>query len=45
MRALTEEFTKVVEDQIRRYPDQWLWIHKRWRTQPKGHPNFYAELE
>jgi KDO2-lipid IV(A) lauroyltransferase len=45
VRALTEKFTKVVEDEIRRYPDQWLWIHKRWRTQPKGQPNFYAELE
>lgn len=45
VRRLTEQFTKVVEDEIRRYPDQWLWIHKRWRTQPKGQRNFYAELE
>jgi KDO2-lipid IV(A) lauroyltransferase len=45
VRALTEQFTKIVENQIRRYPDQWLWIHKRWRTQPQGHANFYAELE
>ncbi len=45
VRRLTEKFTKVVEDEIRRYPDQWLWIHKRWRTRPKGQRNFYAELE
>jgi KDO2-lipid IV(A) lauroyltransferase len=45
VRQLTEKFTKIVEEQIRRYPDQWLWIHKRWRTQPKGKKNFYAALE
>lgn len=45
VRKLTEKFTEVVEDQIRRHPDQWLWIHKRWRTQPKGQRNFYAALE
>ena len=45
VRQLTEKFTNVVEDQIRRHPDQWLWIHKRWRTQPKGQPNFYATIE
>ena len=45
IRRLTEKFTNVIEEQIRRHPDQWLWIHKRWRTQPKGQPNFYAEIE
>jgi len=28
----TKRFTKVVEDAIREYPDQWLWIHQRWKT-------------
>src|SRR5262249_40119058 len=27
-------FTEVIEDSSRRYPDQWLWIHKRWKTRP-----------
>ena len=27
-------FTKVIEDMIRRYPDHWLWVHKRWKTLP-----------
>jgi KDO2-lipid IV(A) lauroyltransferase len=45
VRQLTKRFTRVVEDQIRRYPDQWLWIHKRWRTQPKGQKNFYEKIE
>jgi KDO2-lipid IV(A) lauroyltransferase len=28
----TQRFTKVVEDVIREYPDQWFWIHQRWKT-------------
>ena len=38
----TARFTKVIEDYARRYPDQWLWIHKRWHTRPKGQPDLYA---
>ena len=30
----TQRFTKVVEDMVRRYPDQWFWIHQRWKTKP-----------
>jgi KDO2-lipid IV(A) lauroyltransferase len=30
----TANFNKVIEDFIRRYPDQWFWIHNRWKTQP-----------
>ena len=41
IRRLTSMFTKTVEDYVRRYPDQWLWIHKRWRTRPVGEQNFY----
>lgn len=28
----TQRFTKVVEDVVRQYPDQWFWIHQRWKT-------------
>jgi KDO2-lipid IV(A) lauroyltransferase len=41
VRRLTSLFTKVIEDYIRRYPDQWLWIHKRWRTRPEGESDLY----
>jgi Kdo2-lipid IVA lauroyltransferase/acyltransferase len=30
----TQRFAKVVEDMVRRYPDQWFWIHQRWKTKP-----------
>ena len=31
----TQRWTDVVEKYIRRYPEQWVWMHKRWKTQPK----------
>ncbi|MGH9943740.1 MAG: lysophospholipid acyltransferase family protein [Pyrinomonadaceae bacterium] len=39
----TAQFTAALERQIRAYPEQWLWIHKRWRTRPEGEPDFYAK--
>lgn len=37
----TARFTKVIEEYARRYPDQWLWIHKRWHTRPEGERDLY----
>jgi len=34
--AYTAAFTRSVEDTIRRWPEQWLWMHDRWRTRPPG---------
>lgn len=28
----TQRFTRIVEDMVRRYPDQWFWLHQRWKT-------------
>ena len=41
VRMLTEKLSRTIEDEIRRYPDQWLWIHKRWKTRPPGERNIY----
>ncbi|MBI1954869.1 MAG: lysophospholipid acyltransferase family protein [Acidobacteria bacterium] len=42
IRAATQQMTSVVEQYIRRYPDQWLWIHRRWKTRPPGEPPIYS---
>jgi Kdo2-lipid IVA lauroyltransferase/acyltransferase len=39
--ANTQLFTKVIEDYVRKYPDQWLWVHRRWKTRPEGEPALY----
>ncbi len=41
--ANTQLFTKVLEDYVRRYPDQWLWIHRRWKTRPEGERPIYEQ--
>ena len=41
VRRVTIEITQRVENQIRRFPGQWLWIHKRWKTRPPGEPGIY----
>jgi KDO2-lipid IV(A) lauroyltransferase len=30
----TQVLTNFIEEQIRKYPDQWVWMHERWKTQP-----------
>jgi KDO2-lipid IV(A) lauroyltransferase len=39
--ANTAMFTSVIEDHVRRYPDQWLWVHRRWKTRPEGEAPLY----
>jgi KDO2-lipid IV(A) lauroyltransferase len=39
--AATQQCNDVLESWIRRYPDQWLWIHRRWKTRPPGEPGLY----
>jgi KDO2-lipid IV(A) lauroyltransferase len=40
----TARYTSAIERLVRAYPDQWLWIHKRWRTRPLGEPDLYCEI-
>ena len=41
VRRNTQRFTAVVEDMVRRHPEQWLWMHRRWKTRPPGEPRLY----
>jgi KDO2-lipid IV(A) lauroyltransferase len=37
----TARFTQVIEAYVRAHPDQWLWVHKRWKTRPVGEKAIY----
>jgi Kdo2-lipid IVA lauroyltransferase/acyltransferase len=39
--ANTANFTRLLEGYIRQYPEQWLWVHRRWKTRPPGEPPLY----
>ncbi len=41
--ANTGLFTSVLEEYIRRYREQWLWLHRRWKTRPEGEPPIYTK--
>jgi KDO2-lipid IV(A) lauroyltransferase len=43
VRILTQAMTAKIEEFVRAYPDQWMWIHKRWNTRPPDEPNPYAK--
>ncbi len=34
IRAATQTYTSIIEEAIRANPEQWIWIHRRWRTTP-----------
>lgn len=40
--ANTALFTAVLERYIRQTPEQWLWMHRRWKTRPPGEPGIYT---
>jgi len=41
VRRNTQRFTAVFEEMVRRHPEHWLWMHKRWKTRPAGEPRLY----
>jgi Kdo2-lipid IVA lauroyltransferase/acyltransferase len=44
VRENTQKFARVIEEIIRKYPEQWVWVHARWKTRPKGEPPIYDFL-
>ena len=40
----TRRFAKVTEEFVRKYPEQWVWVHARWKTRPQGEPPLYDFL-
>jgi KDO2-lipid IV(A) lauroyltransferase len=40
--ANTALFTATIEAYVRRYPEQWLWVHRRWKTRPEGEERLYG---
>ena len=37
--TLTQRYTRVLEEIIRENPEQYFWMHKRWKTRPPGEKN------
>ena len=44
VRENTQRFTKVIEQMIREHPEQWVWIHARWKNRPEGESPVYDFL-
>lgn len=42
VRRNTAHFSTIFEDMVRRFPEQWLWMHKRWKTRPVGEAKLYG---
>jgi len=43
IRSYSMCFNQVIEDYVRRFPDQWLWVHRRWKTRPPHEAAIYPD--
>jgi KDO2-lipid IV(A) lauroyltransferase len=44
VRENTARFAKILEEIIRQHPEQWVWLHARWKNRPPGEPKLYPFL-
>jgi KDO2-lipid IV(A) lauroyltransferase len=44
IKNLVQVYTAEIEKAVRKHPDQYFWVHKRWKTRPEGEPeNIYSD--
>ena len=43
IRNYSARFNQLIEDYVRRFPDQWLWVHRRWKTRPANQSAIYPD--
>jgi KDO2-lipid IV(A) lauroyltransferase len=41
---ITAQFTAGIERVVRAHPEEWIWIHRRWKTRPPGEPELYDNI-
>lgn len=41
----TQQYVRVLEEQVRRCPEQYFWIHRKFKGLPESYPDYYADLE
>ena len=42
IRENTQRCSDAIQAMISRYPEQWIWFHKRWKTRPAGEARLYS---
>src|SRR5579863_5119532 len=45
IRNFSARFNQLIEDYVRRFPDQWLWVHRRWKTRPANESAIYPDQQ
>lgn len=43
--ADTNQYNRVLEEQVRRCPEQYLWVHRKFKDLPENYPDYYADLD
>lgn len=41
----TNKYVRVLEEQVRRCPEQYLWVHRKFKDLPDSYPDYYADLD